>query len=249
MNKRTKLAFVLLFFLILAMGVFAIPTGPSVTVRGNSTKSPTTGAIANGTGNSTDNPFQAGGFVYTITLSAETQNARWKAYVGNVTGTLVLDDADGYSIYDWSLTSSVSGEVYATRTSGTVDWANVNCSTLTNISNEEITMNHTNNPSDNISATFPTQDNQGFFVGAVQIYANTCYTTNTFLNDAAPGGGDQWEEILLHDGTNQVYAVVIDDDQTAFATGKTYDFQLIVPERGYDGWSSSTAYYFYVELS
>ena len=31
--------------------------------------------------------------------------------------------------------------------------------------------------------------------------------------------------------------------------GETYDFQMIVPEVGLDSWTSSTAYYFYVELS
>ena len=234
---------------LIAIGyVLALPTGPTITTISNSTKYSGTGTIFNGTGNDTDKPDMSGGFIFTINLQGETQNIRWKAYVGNVTGTLVLDDADGYTIYDWSLSTSVAGEIYATRTSGAVTWSNINCSNATNIEAEEQAMNHTTNSDDNISATFSGIDHESFFVGTALISNGTCPTINLFVNDSAPTN-DNFEEVLLYDGSNVIYTTQIYDNAHGFRTGTRYDFQLIVPERGYEGWSSSTAYYFYVELS
>jgi hypothetical protein len=61
----------------------------------------------------------------------------------------------------------------------------------------------------------------------------------------------------MYDGTSAgsggsvVYAALTTDNGHGYdgVTGNTYDFQMIVPERGVDDWASSTAYYFYVELS
>ena len=119
--------------------VFAVPSGPNVTAIRNETAAPQSAALIN----------TSGGSITTMVLNATTQNLRWKAYVGNVTGTLTLDDAAGYSIFDWSITTALTGEVYATRSSSTPNWANIGCATPTNITNEEKAINHTSNPNDN----------------------------------------------------------------------------------------------------
>jgi len=96
---------------------------------------------------------------------------------------------------------------------------------------------------------------------------DTCPTINTYVNDSqGPANDDDlFEEILLYDGPrkqnftdvsgfrNVVYATIVEQDVTGYdhtvSNGATYDFQMILPEVGLDTWSSSTAYYFYVELS
>lgn len=256
--------FLFLFIIITISYVYAAPIGPTVTTISNTTKSNAGAATVNGTGNDTTYPNKAGGFIFKINLNSEQQNSRWKAYVGNVTGTLVLDDADGYSIYDWSITTSLSGEVYATRASGSINWTNINCSYANTTTAEQYSLNHTSNPNDNISATFDGTDNSGFYVGNVQIYASTCPTTNIYVNASAPTN-DNFEELLLYDGGSSynlssypngfgsmVYTTIIEQDADGYrrnADNQTYDFQMIVPEVGLSSWTSSTAYYFYVELS
>ncbi|MEA2037225.1 MAG: hypothetical protein U9O94_06955, partial [Nanoarchaeota archaeon] len=103
--------------------VYAAPSGVgTVTPISNSTKiTGGAGTIINSTGNDTVYANKAGGFIYTVNLDGEAQNSRWKAYVGNITSTFVLDDSDGYTIFDWSLTTAISGEVYASRASS-INW-------------------------------------------------------------------------------------------------------------------------------
>jgi len=266
-NKKEIILLVMGVLLLLVLNfVLALPTSSTITFLGNSTRGDTNGTIVNGTGTDTANPYKAGGFIFTMELNGVTQNSRWKGYVGNVTGTLTLDDADSYTIYDWEITASLSGEVYATRTSLAVNWTNINCSFANATHWEEIALNHTTNPNDNISATFNDTDNSEFYVGDVLIAANTCNTINLFVNDSSDIN-DDFEEILLYDGqpfinvssessnpdfTNIVYAAILENDAFGYrggSTNDTYDFQMILPEVATTGWASSTAYYFFVELT
>jgi len=256
-KKIVALSIFITFFVMFICSVYGIPVGPTVSPVGNTTKTPEPGMKVNFTGNDTNYPEKSGGFIFTINLNSEQQNSRWKAYVGNVTGTLVLEDADGYSIYDWSITTSLTGEVYATRASGNIDWTNINCSYFNATHWENKALNHTK-PYDNISATFNDTDNSEFYVGNVKIHENTCPTINLNINGSSDLL-DDFEEVLLYDGGptiplddnsnfgNIVYAAIVEEDQFGY-NNQTYDFQMIVPEVGLDGWSSSTAYYFYVEL-
>ncbi len=247
LKKKIKVnaVLMLLFLITICFYVYAsVPTGPTVTIVSNTTKgSASSGTLVNGTGGNTN---QSGGYIYTINLAGESQNNNWKAFVGNVTGTLVLDDASGYSIYRWTTTTSPAGQVYATRQSSTITWANINCSTTTNISNEETNLNQ-NSSDDNITTTFDGTDNDQFTVGTVTITANTCPTTHTYVNDTAQS--TEYEEILLHDGTNTVYTTIIENNGWGYHTNTIYDFQMLVPENASDSWEGSTPYYFYVELT
>ncbi len=241
--------FSLLILLFEVLFVSADPVGPTISYKGNTTMNDSSAATMNytGTGNI------AGGYIYTANLNSNQKNPRWKAYVGNVTGTLVLQDAEGYSIYDWSIATALTGEVYATRSSTTISWSTIACATNSNVSNEMVALNHTN-LNDNISTTFAESDNDQFVVGTTTIGQNTCNTTNLYVNGSAPTA-DEWEEVLLHDGDNMVYTAIIEQDLHGFdgnqseANSTTYDFQLMLPEDGSATWASSTAYYFYVELT
>ena len=183
MVKKEKNKFINTLLLILVLSsimaiiiitVNATPVGPTKTQIKNETRTiPTNTSINESTG---------GGYIYTYTFDSTEQNQRWKAYVGNVTGTLTLDDANSYTIYDWDL-GTVTGEVYATRNDSTVSWANINCSNATHINNEELWLNHTN-LDDNITATFDEQKHNSFYVGSELIDTNQCFSVHTYVNDA-----------------------------------------------------------------
>ncbi|MEA2037715.1 MAG: hypothetical protein U9O94_09475, partial [Nanoarchaeota archaeon] len=185
-------------------------------------------------------------------------------YVGNITSTFVLDDSDGYTIFDWSLTTAISGEVYASRASS-INWSGINCSVANATHWENKELNHSRE--DNISATFNNTDNTAFSVGDISIIADSCPTTNLHVNDTY-ALNDDWEEVLLYDGNkglnatwnmtsnedfkNLVYAAIIEEDAYGYrgnADGNVYDFQMLLPENGDSSWVGSTAYYFWTELS
>ena len=239
--RNIRIAFiVLIIFTSLSYCAHAVPVGPTITEIRNETGSAKESTLINTTG----------GSITTMELNVTAQNLKWKAFVGNVTGNLVLSDASNYSIYDWSL-SRIVGEVYATRSSSTISWSSINCSNLTHMTNEEIALNHTSNPDDNISATFNVKDHTPFYIGTVEISSNSCYSIHTNVNNQSQDSS--FEEIILYDGTDHqngdiVYATNLEQDAAGY-NNNPFDFQMIVPEVGLATWDSSTAYYFYVELT
>lgn len=191
----------------------------------------------------------SGGRIATLNLNTTVQNPRWKAFVGNVTGSFTLDDASDSTIYDWSL-SVTTGRVYSTKNSTTPSWTSIDCSNISVLEQENQEMNHT--AGDNITATFnasnPNPDHDAFYVGSALIDANSCPTLSTYQNDAPQAqGSDVFEEVALYDGINVIYAALLEEGEVGF-DGNIYDFQMIVPENGADGFGGATAYYLYVEL-
>jgi len=252
MAHSLKRVLVLLSFVcILAsilFNVYAAPVGPVATQQGSSTRSTP--------GNVTLNESTGGGYIYTYSFNAIEQNERWKAYVGNVTGTLTLDDANNYTIYSWNL-GTISGEVYATRNDSTVSWTSLNCSNITEVYQEDAYMGHSR--LDNISATFSAQNHPSFEVGTTPIAQDSCYSILPYVNDSSQSGTEYFAEVIMYDGSTPtngktVYATLIEDDVSGYngndpSVNESYDFQMLVPERGTSDWSSSTMYYFYVELA
>ena len=260
---KTKLINTIILIAVLSIAVSVIftlvtaaPIGPTATNVKNETRTiPSNISINESTG---------GGYIYTYIFDAVEQNQRWKAYVGNVTGTLTLDDANSYSIYDWDL-GTVTGEIYATRSSATVSWTSVNCSwgftgnftNMTILLSEDSALQHTRK--DNITNTFDNQRNHSAFsVGDNAIPADSCYSIFTFVNNTRQTTTTYFPEVVLYDGTNEtngkvIYAAIVENDKRGYngndpVDNATYDFQMIVPEVGTDSWASSTPYYFYVEL-
>jgi hypothetical protein len=241
--------------------IAANPQGPSdITDITNETKGDTAGTERNET--------EGAGYIYTIAITTTSQNQRWKAYVGNVTGTLTLDNAAGSTIYDWTLSSSIAGRLYATRTSTTPSWTTINCtwafaSGLYDAGNANETENRSIEEDenielnqlradDNITTTFNETNHTSFWVGDTQIPENYCYNTNTYINETRHGGdqyADTYDEIILFDGTLPIYTTKLENDHIAYNETYTYDFQILLPEDGTEGFQSSTAYWFYVELT
>jgi hypothetical protein len=238
-NEKAFLFGLILIILIGAIGFLsaANPSGPnSLTIVDNETKTPMGPATIN----------ISGGRIATFNLNATIQDVRWKGFVGNVIGKFSLDDSSGSTIYDWTI-STLSGRVHATRTSGAVTWASINCSNVTHLRQENLNMNHTN-PDDNLTVTFNTTagaTHNAFYVGGVYIPANSCPTLNVYRNNVS--SDLYWEEMALYDTSNIVYTTVIDDNEVGFDSN-AYDFQMIVPENGLPSFSGATAYYIYIEL-
>jgi len=237
--KQIKKSNLLLIILTLA-GMFltisltlALPDEPSITSISNSTYANSNNGFIN----------ISGGYIAKINLTANFQNTRWKAFLGNVTGKYTLNDALGFTIFDWTF-ASTTGKVYTTRSSGAITWANINCSTSLNLTNEN-TLLFFGNSSDNITNTFDNVTHSAFLAAGNLIYANTCPTINTYRNNATQDA--DFEEMILHDKTNTVYATILEDNVIGY-DGALYDFQMIVPENASSSWTSSLAYYLYVEL-
>jgi len=230
-----------LFLILFVSLISAAPQGASnIAVQSNETSSNTAGTILN----------ISGGYIATVNITGQSQNTRWKAFVGQVTGTFSLDDASGATIYDWTI-ASTGGEVYATRNATTITWTSIQCANTTLLETENTQMAHTS-ADDNITATFDDTTHAEFFVGNVNISTNSCPTLNTYVDNSTQD--TSFEEIALSDSTNftaggnVVYATIMESNLAGFDSNP-YDFQMIVPERGTPGFSGATAYYLYVELS
>ncbi|MBD3203365.1 hypothetical protein GF327_03665 [Candidatus Woesearchaeota archaeon] len=239
-NKRLIriLGFILVFFAILFRISYAIePTGAMIPYSNSETKDSEPASFVN----------TSGGTFTTLILYGETQNPRWKAYVGNISGKFTLDDADNYTIYDWSLTT-VTGEVYASR-NDSVDWNSIECANHTIISGEETAMNHTFSNEDSINNTFEYEIHKEFYVGTTYIENSTCRSTATWVNNTQQTVTEDalFQEVLLTDKTNLIYTTLLHDEEQGF-NFKNYDFQMIVPEKDLPG-EQSTPYFFWIELA
>ncbi|MBN2052997.1 hypothetical protein JW756_05830 [Candidatus Woesearchaeota archaeon] len=214
--------------------VNAIPQGATITY--NYTEDATIRSPASHTA--------AGGSFTTLTLNVSSQTSKWKAYVGNVTGKITLDNANNMTIYDWVLTT-MQGEVYAAR--NTITFSSLTCANRTNITTEDAALNINSSSEDSINKTFTQQKHQSFVIGGAGTISNsTCYSVATYINDTqqTPAENATFQEMLLSDGASLVFVTLLNDNKAGFDLG-TYDFQLILPD---DPTDTSTAYYFYAEL-
>jgi len=221
--------------ILLLLSPFALPNPPGPTLISNNTEEPSVrpALMLNTTG----------GSVTTMVLNGTTQNLGWKAYVGNISGNLVLKDADNYSVFEWDLTT-VTGEIYATRESTNVDWSSLTCAQAAQVGSEEAAMNQDAADVDSISNTFINTTHSEFYTAGIHFSTNQCnYTTATYISSAKQY--DHFQEVLLYDSSYLVYTTLLENSSVGFDTSR-YDFQMLVAED--DTTTVNTAYYFYVEL-
>lgn len=237
-NSRNFLAFLLIFGIIFSLNLIfaATPDNPVITSVNNSTKTNTETGFFN----------ISGGYISTMNLDANFQNTRWKAFVGNVTGKYTLDDAAGYTIFDWAF-ATITGKVYATRDSDTIEWSSISCADSTEMAAENTAMLHGSASTDNLTRTFNKTTHSSFWSAGTFFSADACdYGVTTYKNDL-PQTTD-FEEIVMHDGTSIVYTTILENNVQGYDPDKTFDFQMLVPENGTGGFTGATAYYIYVEL-
>lgn len=181
------------------------------------------------------------GNITRLDIDALSITQGWQGYYGNVSGSMVLANAENQSFYEWNNGTSVSGEIYASR-NDSIDWDTINCSTPLQIAAEESALGMDASDVDSVSNTF-NGTGPAFTVAGNNL--NSCPATNVFVNGAAQGA--TYHQILLADGADRiVYSTIIDHASTGF-DGNQWDFQLMVGENGHLN-SDPTHYYFWVEL-
>ena len=239
---RPLIPLIILSIILLSLYVTALPTQPVITPISNET-SASVGIGAESAGDK-------GGYITTVTLNASQQNFAWKAYIGNVTGELVLQDTDSNSIYKWSMDLNAVGNVYISR-NGTVTWGGINCSDRGNITAEDDYLGLDSETSKSINQTFSTSVHKAFKVSGNDYIASNCPAISTYVSGASQGPAneaDLFQEVLLADSaSNLVYMTILEPDQVGF-DGGVYDFQALVAENEGLAITSPTTYYFYLEL-
>ena len=239
--------FTLLIVGVLAVSLYAaithaVPEGPSLSKLSNSTKA-TTAAAAH--------TAQKGTINY-VELAAIQQNNRWKAYAGNVTGSLVLQDSDGYNIYDWTLSTSLTGNIYASR-SNSVNWSgNLSCFNSTSMIAEEATLQFTPLSADSINSTFSSTNHSLFTVNLIPLFnCSTVYTFESNARQTANQANNSFQEIIVQDSfLSPIYTTRVYQDHINYkGNGNISDFQMILPDYGNLSNSATVTYYFYVELT
>lgn len=240
MNQRQKLMIVGLLVAVYVMYVASLvqgqPVGATVLFNESTTASSSAASRAD-----------EGGVIVTLRLDATQQNFAWKAYVGNISGTLVLDNAAGESIYGWSL-ATLTGEVLATRASSPT-WTALSCATNATIATEQSYLTMSISDIDSINHTFNETTHQAFTVAGNTLSANTCRVAYTYINDSsqAPSATNLFQEILINDTSgNIIYVTELEQDIQGYDSSSNFDFQFIVPDNDEAG--NQTTYYFYVEL-
>jgi len=204
------------------------------------------------------------GNITEINLTGTSQTMHWQGYWGEITGTLTLDDASNWTLYDWSVTEP-EGEIYATVNT-TPDWYSIWCFNFSvnyagpgNLTQWENFYNMTYWTEDGINETFTQTSHRAFAVGDITIPADTCQNTYTYVNDNPQSS--RFLEVLLTDQYGRlIFTTLIENDDPGNNTdpvgynGQRHDFQMLVAE---DGTSYSapntrnvdtTTYYFYIEM-
>jgi len=239
-QELSRILIVLALCCILLSPAFAAeqPVGPNRIVNKSTETAPVRSAYLLNT---------SGGTFTTLLINITAQTYRWKAYAGNVTGKLTLDDNLNYTIYDWNI-ASVAGEVYATRKSSIVQWSSIRCANKSTIRTEEIRLNISSANDDGINRTFMSSSlsHDEFYVATTRFAAGTCKSIATYVNSTSQAA--KFQEVALYDSSYIVYAGLLENKQRGF-DNNYYDFQLILPESGLEAQQAPTAYYFYVELS
>lgn len=237
-DRIATLAMIVMLAGLMLIGLTAgAPTGATVQNISHVTKGTT----------NPQNRTDGKGTINTVNLTSVQQNLKWKAYVGNVSSTFVLDDNADYTIYQWSITN-FTGEVYVSR-AGSVSWGTIVAATIANKQSEDTALDHTSSSPDSINQTFVTRIHPAFDVGTTPIVANSSYTVVTNKNDAAQvhNLNADFFEMLLHDGTNLVYTTLVENNRPGYRTGRNYDFQMILAENATAS-AANVRYFFYIEL-
>jgi hypothetical protein len=232
-KKALKILFIVFTLLILfnAKDILAQPAGLEIT--GNVTDSAGS-AIA---GNRTD----SGGTITTILVDVLQQNPRWKAYIGNISGTLTLDDSSGQSIFRWELEATdVTGNIFISR-SNSISWGDVDCSTPQQIADEDTALGFSSTAADSINRTF-NETHPSITLGVTPL--NNCPATSTYVNNA-PQATPDYPLVLLSENANMIFATPINKIAlNSYNPSQIVDFQAIVPDQTV----GTSTYYFYAEI-
>lgn len=228
--------------LISLVMVTAEPTGPDTL---------DIGANARMTDMYTKNAEALAGNVTELTFTGRSVTKYWQGYYGNISGNIVLSDANNNSLYRWVDLEPV-GEVYASRWQD-INWSNVRCMSPEEVNNEDIYFLGLNQSGDRdaVNNTFIRSTYRSFYTGFLNFTTGSCKSTS--VNNT--GSADIFNEVLQMDSTEAanktIFTAIIDQNIAGF-DGDVHDFQMIVTEPGAGNETyphgTTTTYYFWLEL-
>ncbi|MBN1157159.1 hypothetical protein JXA85_06050 [Candidatus Woesearchaeota archaeon] len=202
--------------------------------------------VAAGAGNVTE--LEIGGSQY---------SNRWSGVYGNVSGSIVLKDANNYTMYSWDELLNPKGEIYASN-STVSSWSKVKCMNLSTAlrgfnctGQEEDCINITEiegffgmgaNDPDGVDETF----NQSKDINVGSINLTNCPATNLYVNETAQY--TLWNQTLLTINNTEyiIFATQLENDEFGYDE-KQWDYQLLVGDNGDD--ELTTTYYIYTEIA
>jgi hypothetical protein len=199
------------------------------------------------------------GNVTELLIYSEQHSDHWAGTYGNITGIIVLDDAQNWTMYHWVGITYPEGEIYAANNSVT-NWGAVMCMNLSgtqpgfnctgadeeclNITELESYFGMDSTDADGFDETFNTTQPE-IMIGTKTLY--NCSKTNLYINDSIQTDTNWNETILTINNTGTViFAGIIQNDMWGYSN-QTWDFQLMLAEDGSN--PAPTTYYMYVELS
>ena len=252
MRTLNNIFLAILVLVLLSIFVYAVPEGLGTITVGSNDRKPTNAA-------GTEVQAQAGN-VTELKISASRISNYWQGYYGNITGTITLDDANNYTLYDWNLPSP-SGEIYAANSTVT-SWTAPVCINLSsnrpgynctfseaeginseclNATEIEAYYGMDSSITEGINETFTKLMN--ITVGSVSL--TQCAATTLYVNNT--NQSQFWKEAMISINNTEtiIFASILEDNYWGF-NNKTWDFQMIVAEKNTTGTST---YYFYVELT
>lgn len=188
-----------------------------------------------------------------LTITGVTQTKTWQGYYGNVSGTIILEDASGNRFYDWNA-AEPQGQVYAS-VNDTISWTDVGCAPTDNdtyLSSWNTYYGITDADYDSINLTYNYTDHPTFYAGTTNITG--CPTAYTFVNSTRQHG-DYPAVLLTSDAnTTMIFTSILENKTNGTRSGingfdnADHDFQLLVAENGQFGNDIVTPYYFWVEI-
>jgi len=250
-SRKTALLSVLVIMVVgilfqLAIALETDPAGVETITRGVST---TFNASLYNPANTT----AEAGNITQLTLSAIGPTRFWQGYYGEITGEIVLEDANGNTLYNWSDTEP-QGQIFASI-GNTIDWLNVACLDAADEvtwTQQETLYDMAGDDSDGITETFTQNNHPDFYIG--ENFISGCNTTWTFVNSLTQTA--RFPMVILEDDTNDVavFATFIENRDNGNSTdvlgfdNVAHDFQFMVPENGTDNNADLTTYSFWATI-
>ena len=174
-----------------------------------------------------------GGNITQINVTSVQVTDKWAGFYGHVSGSIVLADASGDYLYQWTIANINGGFVYAANTSV----SNWTCANIVPVAGPSDTYlpSFLITGSDAYNYTFTTSESVSIPLGCPAQLVN--YTTTN------PGTFKTYALKAITDNA-LIWAGLINANQSSF-NGGTADYQILA---GVDSTTGTTTYYFYLEL-
>jgi hypothetical protein len=192
----------------------------------------------------------------------------WQGYFGNVTGVIQLANGADKVMYNWSA-ASPRGEIYASTNGSGIIWQNIQCLNFTakgsyagdtagggtsqngtNLTQLETMFGITSDAVDGVDETFNLlgTGHREFYASNINFSEGKCQSTRIFADNGA-GADNEFEEVLLYEPASKsvIFTTLLNENILGFDQ-RYHDFEMLVLENGHGSDTSTTTYYFYVEL-